>query len=209
MEREPYLEDSYGKMVTITRLPFVIGRSLDADMVIPSGNISREQALIRQQAKSYVIEDLDSRNGTFVNGIRLGKEACRLESGDLIVLGGEISLIFRDPNETSANPAIGRLKGVWIDDVLREVWVDRQKVEPPLTSQQYTLLALLYRSLDSIITREEVIREVWPGQSPAGISQEAVDTVIKRLRSRLRETSEERDYIEIIRGQGLRLILPE
>lgn len=57
----------------------------DLDLA-PDAMISRTHARIRCEADGYWIEDLQSRHGTFVNGVRLGY-ARRLNTGDVIRLG--------------------------------------------------------------------------------------------------------------------------
>ncbi len=46
---------------------------------------------------------------------------------------------------------------------------------------------------------------VWPSDDPAGVSEEAIDDLIKRLRARLRDASDGPDYLEQPRGRGVRL----
>ncbi len=84
--------------------------------------------------------------------------------------------------------------------------MDGRKVEPRLSAAQFSLLALLYHSAGEMVMRQQIIAAVWPGVAPAGVSGEAVDGLIKRLRARLRETRPGRDYLEVRRGHGLRLV---
>ena len=66
---------------TITRL----GRSLDADVEIDDPSVSRRHALIvRQDGRTYLLDDA-SRNGTWHNGVRVGRVALR--DGDSFSLG--------------------------------------------------------------------------------------------------------------------------
>ena len=190
----------------IDREQFVIGRGTTAHLLIDSARISREHAIIHSEGRGYAIRDLDSRNGTFVNGARIGNTFSIIGEGDQIVLGGEIALTFHDPKATLIGKSIGILNGVWIDEASREVWVDSVKLEPPLSAQQFALLRLLYSAFDRVFSRPEMIAAVWPGENPLGISEEAVDSVIKRLRSRLRENPEKRDYLQVLRGQGVKLL---
>jgi DNA-binding response OmpR family regulator len=46
---------------------------------------------------------------------------------------------------------------------------------------------------------------VWEGVDARGVSATAVDSLITRLRSRLQTTQPKRAYLEVIRGQGVRL----
>ncbi|HEY84292.1 MAG TPA: winged helix-turn-helix domain-containing protein [Chloroflexi bacterium] len=82
-------------------------------------------------------------------------------------------------------------------------------VDPPLSVAQFTLLEALYRANGGIISRAEIITAVWPTANPSGVSEEAVDGLIKRLRQRLRQVQAGQDYLQVVRGRGLRLLQPE
>jgi two-component system catabolic regulation response regulator CreB len=82
-------------------------------------------------------------------------------------------------------------------------------VDPPLSPTQFALLELLYRSPGRVISHPELIAAVWPEADPEGVSKDAVNSLIKRLRARLRQVQPARDYIEVLRGHGLRLITPK
>ncbi len=70
------------KRVEITKNPFVIGRSQTADLTIYSQKVSKDHALIAQDSGRYLVRDLCSTNGTFVNGKRIDEVA--LVDGDII-----------------------------------------------------------------------------------------------------------------------------
>ena len=186
----------------------IIGRKEPAHLTLPYPRISRRHASICYKEFSYHINDLGSKNGTFVNGKAIAEEEVRLIAGDEIVLGGIISLKFNDPDETMQGPMIGRLEGIWIDPLTNAVWIDALPIEPPLSAAQHSLLALLYDSPNIIVPRDNIIKKVWPDVDSSGVSTEAVDGVIKRLRLRLREAQPNQDYVEVVRGHGLRLNLP-
>lgn len=84
----------------------LLGRE-NADIVVADVEVSRHHAIVRVTADSAEVEDLGSRNGTFVNGERLsGMHA--LQTGDRVRIG-QTSLRFEAvaaPGETalSANP---------------------------------------------------------------------------------------------------------
>jgi adenylate cyclase len=75
-----------GESQTITGIT-VIGRDPQSGVVIPAQTVSREHAVVRpdDSGPGFVIEDLDSRSGTFVNGVRT-RRAVLLE-GDRIQIG--------------------------------------------------------------------------------------------------------------------------
>ncbi len=186
----------------------IIGREPPAGLLFSMPRISRQQARLARVDRAYYLSDLGSRNGTFVNGQAVGKERVRLNDGDEIVLGGVVTLVFHDPGETVGGPRLGRVNGIWIDEQAQAVWVDARLVEPPLSPAQLTLLGLLYRRAGQIVSRADIIAAVWPEDDPAGVSEEAVDGLIKRLRARLREAVPEPEYLEVLRGHGLRLNQP-
>lgn len=75
-----------GSRVPLQKLPFSLGRALDNDLVLEDKRVSRHHAQIRKRQSRLCLVDLDSTNGTYVNG-ELIKERL-LEDGDLLSLGG-------------------------------------------------------------------------------------------------------------------------
>jgi Protein of unknown function (DUF3662)/FHA domain len=77
---------------TIDRQSVVIGRSKDCDIRLADPNASRRHAEVRQEGTAYWLIDLDSTNGTSVNGRR--QQRARLENDDRITVGST-ELVFR------------------------------------------------------------------------------------------------------------------
>ncbi|MDY7031365.1 MAG: FHA domain-containing protein [Thermodesulfobacteriota bacterium] len=75
----------------------MIGRHSENQIQIKDGSVSKEHSMIFSNGNHrWIIRDMDSKNGSFVNGMRVQKEA-RLHDGDEIRLGN-IKCIFRDKN---------------------------------------------------------------------------------------------------------------
>jgi FhaA, N-terminal domain/FHA domain len=72
----------------------VIGRSRECDIRLADPNVSRKHAEIRQEGTTFYVVDLDSTNGTEVNGRRARR--AKLEDGDTILLGST-ELVFQAP----------------------------------------------------------------------------------------------------------------
>jgi hypothetical protein len=187
----------------------LIGREPPADILLPLPRVSRRHARITHEEHGYFVSDLNSSNGTYVNGQALGSEPVRLKDNDEIVAGGVVALKFHDPGDTVQMPRLGRLRGVWVDEGSCSAWVDAQPVEPPLSAAQFALLVLLHSRAGQVVARAEIIAAVWPNTEPTGVSDEAVEGLIKRLRTRLRETKPGTEYLMVVRGHGIRLIQPE
>lgn len=204
-EREPSQYWALDKRVV------TIGRWEDNDVVIPDRWISRHHASIRREGVSgpgrirYLIEDLDSKNGLFVNGRRI-TSAVILEDGDQIQMSPRYSLTFVDSEATA--PLFPSRTGVRIDENTRGVWVMGQELTPPLSSAQFTLLRTLAGSPGRVFTREELAGLVWPGEDPAGITDEAVNSLVRRLRKRLMSIDPCKRYIVAVRGHGFKFEQP-
>lgn len=63
-----------------------IGRLVSNDIYLEDPFVSRHHSLIRNQGEQYVIEDVNSANGTYVDGERV--DACQLREGSIIQIGG-------------------------------------------------------------------------------------------------------------------------
>ena len=69
----------------VDRLPAIIGRGEDADLLIDDRFVSQVHCLLNYSEGALVVQDLESRNGTKVNGRRV--KAKWLEEGDAIDVG--------------------------------------------------------------------------------------------------------------------------
>ena len=69
----------------------------------------------------------------------------------------------------------------------------------------FRLLESLWDAGGSVISRDRVINAVWPEAISEGVSEQAIDALVRRLRERLAETDEEFRYIVTVRGHGFRL----
>jgi len=100
-----------GKAFTLSKSEIVIGRDVNADVAVNTAEVSRRHARLLLDAGVYIIEDLGSTNGTFINGQRLNSPM-PLRSGDVIMLGEAATLVYEasqfDPNATMISPASGQ-----------------------------------------------------------------------------------------------------
>lgn len=96
-----------GKAYPLDKSEMFLGRDLSNDLVINDPEISRRHARLFVQGNSYILEDLGSTNGTFVNGQRLmGPNVLR--PGDVITFGERMSLVYEssdfDQDATMVSP---------------------------------------------------------------------------------------------------------
>jgi hypothetical protein len=69
----------------------LVGRREDCDIVLSDMTVSRRHARLIFRDGTWSLRDLDSRNGTAVNGAVVSR--CQLRPGDRLVLGDEILIV--------------------------------------------------------------------------------------------------------------------
>lgn len=97
-----------GQIIPLDKTEFVMGRDLNNDIVINDSEVSRKHAKIYVFGQGFVIEDLGSTNGTFVNGQRISGPH-NLIPGELVALGDQTTLLFEvgemDEDATKVSPS--------------------------------------------------------------------------------------------------------
>lgn len=117
--------------VPLTQLPFRIGRQTGNELVLRDSRISRQQAQIAFADDSYLLEDMGSRHGTFVNGKKINglqplspKDAIDFgmpDSFKLVYLGDEATLEELIEQVEKPAPATPGTQGLYHLGVLLEV----------------------------------------------------------------------------------------
>jgi DNA-binding response OmpR family regulator len=105
----------------------------------------------------------------------------------------------------SAGEAPIVLGGLRIDTRSREVTVDGTPVE--LARKEYDLLLALARRAGEVVTKRDLLAEVW--QLAWGGSDRTVDVHLSWLRRKLGESARQPRYLHSVRGVGVRLVAPE
>ncbi len=181
----------------------IIGREEDCDIVLPSRQVSRHHARIRRSGGRHILEDLGSKNATFVNGQEL-IEPYTLQDGDEIQIALSFKLFFVDAGATVPLFFEERRAGLRLDKDAKSVWIKGRELDPPLSLAQYRLLELLYDNEGKVCSRNEVVQAVWPDALEEGVSEQAIDALARRLRERLSELDPDHQYIVTVRGHGFR-----
>ena len=81
-----------GRVYKIDREVMVIGRNPDCDLVLDPKSVSRRHAAIVHRSGEYVLKDIGSTRGTYVNGLRLTQPVV-LKNGNILQVG-EVQLSF-------------------------------------------------------------------------------------------------------------------
>lgn len=201
-----------GQRWAIQEHEYVVGRGGECDLVLPERQVSREHIRIYKEGDKFYLTDLDSKNGTWVNEIQLQNDTTQLHDGDEINIAMAVRMLFVGSESTvplvleKMQAQKGRLK---LDRDARRVFIDEREVDPPLSLPQYRLLELLYDGAGAVRTRDEVVNAVWPDAMGEGVSEQAIDALVRRLRDRLSEIDDDHQFVVTVRGHGFRLDNPE
>ena len=118
-------KDAVIKEAPITQTMLTIGRKPGNDVVIDNQAISGSHARIVEENQTFFIEDLNSLNGTFLNGQKITKYA--LKHGDIILIGNHtIEFISDKPQDAdAAKPA---MRGRSMSETMVISPTDQQKI---------------------------------------------------------------------------------
>ncbi len=184
-----------------------IGRDPTCDIVIEDRQVSRKHAqILSNTEKKNYLTDLDSKNGTLLNGEFIA-EKTSLKDGDEIIVGLVQEFVYVSSDATmplgpsAAMDASGGQK-LFIDKKGRRIWIGEKELIPPLSVSQYELLVYLYDHQGSVVTREEIVDTVWKNEKAVGVTEQALDALVRRLRDRLNKIDPTHDYILTVRGVG-------
>jgi hypothetical protein len=96
-------EDQAGRTVAVGPADVVIGRDATCDLVLPSDQVSRQHAAVRRFGDGFLVEDLNSLNGTSLNG-RTFTGAVMLRDGDRLTFA-DVEVEFRLTESQSVPPS--------------------------------------------------------------------------------------------------------
>ncbi len=188
--------------------PLVLGRESSCDVVISNRQVSRFHARLTPTAEGIILEDLGSKNGTHHNGSALSAPVM-LQDGDIVQISVVQEFLFLTSDATMPlAEGSGRPGRLVMEQKSRRVWVNQKQVVPPLSAQQFKLLWYLYENQGQVISRPDLVAAVWGEHQAAGVSDQALDALIRRLRDRLSSLDMKHQYIDTVRGHGVRLDNP-
>lgn len=195
-----------GQRWTLDAEEILIGRGSECDIVLPERQVSRHHVKILQDDGGYLLADLGSKNGTHLNGTRV-QGTVPIYDGDEIQIALCVKMLFVGTDATlpltfdlpSADEG-----NLVLEEDTRNVVINGRELDPPLSLAQFRLLQMLYNLDGAVCGRDQIVDVVWPGTGGEGVSEQAIDALVRRLRDRLAEL-DDFNYIVTVRGHGFRL----
>jgi len=193
----------------------IVGRDDSCNVIIQNRQVSRYHARFVALPHGVQLEDLGSKNGTHINGHAV-VEPIILQDGDVIQIAFAQQFIYLSsdstlplelpPEKPTEIVPVSRL--LRLDKRSRRVWIGDEELLPPLSVSQYQLLELLFDNPGRVVSRAELVQAVWGKEDAIGISEQALDALVRRLRDRLAAINSEHPFLITVRGHGLRMDNP-
>ena len=175
-----------GMMITLSDGPVVLGRGVDNDGDIDHETVSRRHAVIMEASNGFVVRDLNSANGTFLNRVKLAEGEHPLSNGDKIRIGGsEVAFFFRQKGPST----VKMRRGAGSDPAeVREDAEAEASPERPLSQKDSELLKYLESKRGVAVRREEIAGSVWP-ERPLDelLTSQEIDRAILRVRTHIKD----------------------
>ncbi len=182
-----------------------VGRDSSNDIVIEHQLASRRHARFEKDDAGCYVHDLDSTNGTFINGEKV-EGSSLLHNNDEVWIGDTI-IVFHDPEATVKGtpppmvrqvPVVSR-ESIRVDTRAKEVYLRGKVLEPPLTAKEFQLLELLYQRKGEVLSKEQIAKNVWDYEV---YDYNAIDALVYRLRHRIEVDPTNPKYLVTVRGFG-------
>lgn len=192
--------------------PLSIGRDPSCDIVLDSQFASRRHARVEERKDGWVIVDEGSRNGIELNGRRAPSPA-RLREGDEVRIA-DAWLSFRRTSEVEStrlwSPQDAEARRpeapLYVDTQAREVWICGRKLEPPLSKQEFDLLALLYERAGAVCLRPEIGEAIWGAER---YDDGMLYRLVFRLKEKLERDPSRPRFVVNVPGVGYKLEIPD
>ncbi len=202
--------DSDTSQVEWSKSILTIGRDSTSDLIIDHPLASRRHARLERDENGYLVRDLESTNGTFVNGDRV--EGTRALHNLDSILVADVEIVFSDPEATQKGPlpleVLRRVRAndeiLRLDSRAKEVFVLGKLLDPPLTVKEFQLLELLYTHKGEVISKDEIAKNVWDYEV---YDYNAIDALVYRLRQRIEHDPGAPRFIITVRGFGYKLVM--
>ena len=186
----------------------LIGREATCEVVVADRMVSRFHARIAPLNEGVILEDLGSKNGTHCNGNPVTGQI-KLQDGDIVQIALAQQFLFLTSDATvplsEAEEHPGRLR---MEMRSRRVWIDEKLIDPPLSALQFHVLRVLYENGGQLLKRQQLVAEAWGEEEAVGVSDQALDALLRRLRDRIAAIDPAHPYIVTMRGHGVRLENP-
>ena len=199
-----------GQTIPLSERPITLGRRADNDIMVDETTVSRRHALIMSTPAGFVLRDLNSTNGTFVNSDKIAVGEHPLKHGDRIRLAGaEMTFVFRQEGDSTRSmaavdsPATGAIS---LDRSQAPQPDEQEAAEPEPAGKDAELLKFLESKKGDVVSREEIARFVWPELPMGSQTNQEIDEAVVLLRDEIEDDPSSPERLITVGEFGFMLI---
>lgn len=175
------------------------------DLGLPDVDGLRVLAMIRAvSAIPVIVITAQDDDATIVKALDAGADDYIVKPFGTEEVAARIRAVLRRTARDAAEPKLVSVGELTLDPRKREASFKGESMT--LTRKEFDLLFLLASRVGEVITRRELLAEVW--QQPVGGADRTVDVHLSWLRRKLGETANEPRYLVSVRGVGVRMVDP-
>ena len=168
-----------------------VGREPSCEIVLLRASVSRRHAVLSTENGRTTVEDLGSKNGTFVNNEAV--EVRMLVNGDRIRFGDQVFELVGDMvGPTFKMHRYGNLR---IDENTRQVWREDQELATRLTPQEFNLLAYVAKRRGEVCSRSEIGDHIW---GAGAYDNMMLYQLVRRLRTKIEVVPGDPQYVTTV-----------
>jgi HD-GYP domain-containing protein (c-di-GMP phosphodiesterase class II) len=169
-----------GTRISLEEFPITIGRDASNSIVVDDTEVSRNHLRIKKRGRVYVVEDLESRNGSFVNGDKILNSI--IKNGDKILIGTiEFLFMATEPNIQFADQIMDF--DMVIDDDLG-LSGPIELGEEPEVSNKFTPIRLTHQSMDYQFSKDpDAIKTIFEHHSDLIVVEDMAEASRSLLKS--------------------------
>jgi two-component system KDP operon response regulator KdpE len=142
-------------------------------------------------------------DGSVVRALDAGADDYVVKPFSAVTLDARVRAVLRRALAPEAETVLS-LGGLAMDLRARTVTVDGSVID--LSPREFDLLAYLAARPDQVVTKRELLTEVW--RLPYGGADKTVDVHLSWLRRKLGESAQEPRFLVSVRGVGVKLVGP-
>jgi len=148
----------------------VVGREASCDIHIDNLGISRNHCAFINRGEAFLVQDLNSSNGTYVNGQKITEHF--LNDGDEVIIG-KYTLKFRNTSPTATAPKAGAEAGPEIPDSLNTYVMEGSKIKEQVAKMRAAQIAESVAGAPPVgVTAKDFAKAMDATQAAAGSAAE-------------------------------------
>ena len=138
-----------------------------------------------------------------VDALDAGADDYLVKPYSIVQLEARVRAVLRRADSSTSEP-VAELGDLRIDRAAREVSLAGRSLD--LSPKEFDLLALLAEKVGEVVTKRDILAEVW--RQPYGGGDRTVDVHLSSLRSKLGESARHPRFLHTVHGVGVKLVPP-